>query len=58
MKENDEKNKNIINHNIIDENKDNKNSYKTFYILKEIQNLLKKQSNCKEICKIILYYFI
>lgn len=31
-----------------------KKSYKTFNILKEIQNLLKKESSCKEICKKII----
>ena len=47
---------NIINDNLIDDNKNKKNSYKTFNTLKEIQNLLKTESNCKEICKINLYY--
>ena len=49
---------NIINDNLIDDNKNKKNSYKTFNTLKEIQNLLKTESNCKEICKINLYYNI
>ena len=29
-----------------------KKNFKTFNIIKEIQNLLKKESTCKEICKI------
>jgi len=54
----DEKNEIILNDNLINDNDNNKNSYKTFNILKDIQNLLKKESNCKEICKIILYFII
>ena len=54
----DEKNEIIFNDNLINDNDNNKNSYKTFNILKDIQNLLKKESNCKEICKIILYFII
>ena len=47
------KEKNIINDNDILINKEEKSqSYKTFNKLKEIQNLLKKDSNYKEICKI------
>ena len=54
----DEKNEIILNDNLINDNDNNKNSYKTFNILKDIQNLLKKESNCKDICKIILYFII
>ena len=54
----DEKNEIILNDNLINDNDNYKNSYKTFNILKEIQNLLKKESNCKDICKIILYFII
>ena len=47
------KEKNTIKDNDILINKEEKNqSYKTFNKLKEIQNLLKKDSNYKEICKI------
>ena len=54
----DEKNEIILNDNLINDNDNNKNSYKTFNILKEIQNLLKKESNCKDICKIIFYLLL
>ena len=43
--------KNVINDNLIDEDNNKKNSYKSFNILKKIQDLLKKESNCKEMCK-------
>ena len=47
------KEKNTIKDNDILINKEEKSqSYKTFNKLKEIQNLLKKDSNYKEICKI------
>ena len=46
---------NIIIENLIDDNIKDKNSYKTFNILKEIQNLLKNEANSKEICKIIKF---
>ena len=36
-----------------------KNSYKAFNIIKDIQNLLKKESNYKKLCKLknIIYLF-
>ena len=48
MKEENEKN-------IINDNK----SYKAFNIIKDIQNLLKKESNYKKLCKLknIIYLF-
>ena len=42
--------KNTINDNLIN-NEEKFQSYKTFNKLKEIQNLLKKDSNYKEVCK-------
>ena len=45
------KEKNTINDNLIN-NEDKFQSYKTFNKLKEIQNLLKKDSNYKEVCKL------
>jgi len=48
---NEIKENNIINDNLIDDNNIKENSFKTFNILKEIQNLLKKESNTIEICK-------
>ena len=46
-------NENIeINDNIINDQKDNNKSFKTFNTLKEIQALLKKEANLKDICKI------
>jgi hypothetical protein len=51
MKEENDNDKNIIN--------DNK-SYKAFNIIKDIQNLLKKESNYKKLCKLnnIIYIYI
>ena len=43
--------KNLINDNLIDDNNIGENSFKTFNILKDIQDLLKKESNTIEICK-------
>ena len=52
-------NENIeINDNIINDQKDNNKSFKTFNTLKEIQTLLKKEANLKDICKIINYNII
>ena len=46
-------NENIeINDNIINYQKDNNKFFKTFNTLKEIQTLLKKEANLKDICKI------
>jgi len=51
MKEENDNDKNNIN--------DNK-SYKAFNIIKDIQNLLKKESNYKKLCKLknIIYIII
>lgn len=48
---NEIKENNLINDSLIDDDNINENSFKTFNILKEIQNLLKKESNSIEICK-------
>jgi hypothetical protein len=49
----EEKNdENSINENLIENNINEEKNFKTFNIIKEIQNLLKKESTCKEICKI------
>ena len=53
----EEKNdENTINDNLIDNDINKENNFKTFNIIKDIQNLLKKESSRKEICKI--KYFI
>jgi hypothetical protein len=49
----EEKNdENTINENLIEININEEKNFKTFNIIKEIQNLLKKESCCKELCKI------
>ena len=48
----EEKNdKNTINENLNENNINNENNFKTFNIIKDIQNLLKIESSCKDICK-------
>jgi len=48
----EEKNdENTINENLNENIINNENNFKTFNIIKDIQNLLKKESSCKDICK-------
>ena len=48
----EEKNdENTINENLNENNINNENNFKTFNIIKDIQNLLKIESSCKDICK-------
>ena len=54
----EKKDKNSINDDLINNKANNKNDYKTFNILKDIQNLLKKESNCKDICKIKFFMLL
>jgi len=54
----EKKDKNSINDDLINNKANNKNDYKTFNILKDIQNLLKKESNSKDICKIKFFILL